>query len=122
MTRNHASCMMRTGKRPRVGRESDSNPGECTLHAMSCGAGIGIFFLVQFCRVLLVRSSRACYYPSIYVDETGEPGEGRGHNRPTYLSSKRYQTLQDLYLAHNIAKEVTRMRATSESVIRQFWY
>jgi hypothetical protein len=28
-------------------RESSISPGECTLHARACGAGTGIFFLVE---------------------------------------------------------------------------
>jgi len=95
--------------------------GECTLHARSCGLGIGVFFLVQQCHVLLLRGSRASYYPSLYLDSSGEV-EQRGHNRPLFLNNKRVRRLEELYLSHNVAKEIVRKRASAETVIRMNWY
>jgi hypothetical protein len=100
----------------------DAPAGECTLHARSCGAGTGVFVLVQQCQVLLVRGSRSVYWPSLYLDSSGEVNEQRGQNRPLFLSAKRYKKLEDLYLSHQIAKELVRKRATAESVIRLNWF
>jgi hypothetical protein len=100
----------------------DSAAGECTLHARSCGTGAGVFFLVQQCQVLLVRGSRSTYYPSLYLDASGEVNEHRGQNRPLFLSSKRYRKLEDLYTSHQVAKEISRKRSSAESVIRLNWY
>lgn len=98
------------------------NPGECSLHSEQCGAGVGLFFLLHQCQILLIRSNRAIYYPSIYLDATGESCEGSFQNKPMFLSTKRYRKLEEVYVAHHIAKEVARKRASSETVIRQFWH
>ena len=100
----------------------DGAAGECTLHARSCGAGTGVFFLVQQCQCLLIRGSRSTYSPSLYVDSSGEVNENRGQNRPLFLNTKRYKKLEEMYVHHQIAKEVVRKRATAESVIRMNWF
>lgn len=109
------------GNRASASRVS-SEAGECTLHSRVCGMGTGVFFLVQMCRCLLIRGSRSCYFPSLYVDRDGEVEDSRRHNRPLFLSSKRYRRLQEMYLKHQIAIEVVRRRTTEESVIRENWY
>jgi len=47
-------------------------PGECTMHAARCNAGIGCFFLVQRFQTLLLNGPFACYHQPIYVDRHGE--------------------------------------------------
>ena len=81
-----------------------------------------MFFLVQQCQGLLVRGARSVYWPSLYLDASGEVNEQRGQNRPLFLSAKRYKRLEDLYLNHQIAKEIVRKRASAESVIRRNWF
>jgi hypothetical protein len=93
-----------------------SGPGECTLHATECGAGIGMFFLVERCQTLLLSGPRAVYSPSLYLDSYGECSAG--HNRPLYLSHARQQRLLTLYTSHEVAKEVVRVRLGGRSVIR----
>jgi len=100
----------------------DIKPGECTLHARSCGAGIGVYFLIQTCKVLLVKGSRSCYYPSIYLDSIGEVNEYRGQKRPMFLSMTRYRKLEELYLSHQIGITVIRNRSSADSIIRTNWY
>jgi hypothetical protein len=39
------------------------------------------FFIFILFIVLLVKGSRSCYYPSIYLDSSGEVNEYRGQNR-----------------------------------------
>ena len=119
------SCgqILNGGNRRREGGESESNPGECSLHARSCGAGVSCFFLVQQCYVLLLRDSRACYYPSLYHDASGgEVKQNKTQNKPLFLSKKRYAGLEELYLSHQVPREVVRKRASAERVVRQFWY
>ena len=62
------------------------HPGECTLHARTCGAGVGVFFFILHNWVLLMRGGRASKYGALYLDSNGETGEGRGQNRPLMLS------------------------------------
>jgi hypothetical protein len=92
------------------------------MHARTCGAGVGVFFLVAKCSVLLIRGSRACYYPSIYLDSNGEVPDGYGQFRPLFLSAKRMKKLEELYLNHQVAREVVRQRVNSDRTIRQNWY
>jgi ATP-dependent Clp protease adapter protein ClpS len=46
--------------------------GHCTQHANRWGEGIGVFFLLNKCTVLLMRGGRSAYSVSPYVDEHGE--------------------------------------------------
>jgi len=98
------------------------DPGEATLHARECGSGVGVLFLAHKGTVLLLRGSRAIYYPSVYVDQNGESGEGLHNNRPLFLSAKKYRKLEELYLKHQIGTEVTRNRSTADKNIRLNWY
>jgi hypothetical protein len=98
------------------------DPGEATLHARECGAGIGVFFLAHKCSVLLIRGSRSMFYPSVYVDANGETGEGLHTNKPLFLSPKKYQKLEELYLKHQIGTEITRHRSQADRNIRGNWY
>lgn len=100
---------------------SVSNPGECTLHARACGGGTGIFFLIQNFSVVLINDSRACFYPSLYLDANGETSR-IGQSRPMFLSLKRYLKVDEIYKNHLIPYEVARSRATNDRVIRQYWY
>lgn len=96
--------------------------GECTLHSQQCGVGVGVFFLVQSCNVLLLRGALSCYYPSFYLDSTGEINDNRGQNRPMFLSQKRFKKLEELYAGHQISREIARKRSTADSVVRLNWY
>ncbi len=94
-----------------------NGPGECTLHSRDCGVGVGIFFLLKPCKVLLIRDNHSVLLPSIYLDSRGEAGESRGHTRPLFLSTKRYQRLKDLYLKHLVGREVARLRSSGDGTI-----
>ena len=99
--------------------------GECTVHARTCNAGIGVYFLVHKCKVILMRNAMSCFYPSIYLDHNGEVPEGNNMSsqmRPMFLSYKRLKKLEEMYVTHQIIREVTRQRASSDRHIRQNWY
>lgn len=68
--------------------------GECTKHAYTCGAGAGIFFLVQECIGLIIHGQKAAYIHSPYVDFYGETPQYRG--RPLNLDVDRYRIMQSL--------------------------
>ena len=97
-------------------------PGECTIHARQCGGGVGIFLNLLNNWVLLMRSGRACKSPPLYLDVNGETGESRGQHRPLILSKVRYQKLEELYLRHQVASEVSRKRLNQDRNIRMHWY
>lgn len=97
-------------------------PGACTLHARKHGSGIGIFFLIQKCTVLLMHNNKSAYSPSIYVDEHGEEDPGLRRGRPLLLNDARYRALEALWRQQGIPREVAQIRSTSDRVIRDNWY
>jgi hypothetical protein len=55
----------------------DQSVGSCTAHALTCGAGIGIFLRVRDCIVLLLNGiGKGCFYASPYLDAYGETDTG----------------------------------------------
>lgn len=97
-------------------------PGACTLHARKNGSGIGIFFLVQKCTVLLMHNNKSAYSASLYVDEHGEEDPGLRRGRPLFLNEARYRALENLWRQQGIPREVAQIRSTSDRVIRDNWY
>eukprot|EP00597_Dinobryon_sp_UTEXLB2267_P010701 CAMPEP_0170101252 /NCGR_PEP_ID=MMETSP0020_2-20130122/2148_1 /TAXON_ID=98059 /ORGANISM="Dinobryon sp., Strain UTEXLB2267" /LENGTH=1808 /DNA_ID=CAMNT_0010324313 /DNA_START=870 /DNA_END=6296 /DNA_ORIENTATION=+ len=109
----------------REGLPTQTNPGECTLHARKCGGGVAVFYLVQQYTVLLIRDSRCCYMPhlTLYLDSHGEiPDSSKSSCRPLFLSAERYAQLGTLYLRHGVVKEVVRRRSSDDRVIRANYY
>jgi len=99
-----------------------SGPGQCTQHAERTGAGIGIFFLLHKCVVLLIHNNKSAYSLSLYVDEHGEEDVGLRRGRPLYLHKDRFECLQKLWSQHDVPREVAQIRSTSDRVIRDNWY
>ncbi len=97
-------------------------PGACTVHARKIGSGVGIFFLVQKCIVLLVHNNKSAYSPSLYVDENGEEDLGLKRGLPLFLNEARLQALEALWRNNGIPREVAQIRSTSDRVIRDNWY
>src|SRR5689334_10422505 len=83
----------------------------CALHARKHGSGIGLFFLVQKCTVLLIHNNKSAYCPSIYVDEHGEEDPGLRRGRPLYLNASRFQALETMWRQHGIPREVAQIRS-----------
>ena len=81
-----------------------------------------VFMFMLQNQVYLMRGGRASKYGALYLDKNGETGEGRGHNRPLVLSVPRFQRLEELYIKHQIASEVTRKRLSQDRSIRSFYY
>lgn len=92
------------------------------MHARKVGSGIGIFFLVQKCTILLMHNNKSAYSPSLYVDEHGEEDVGLRRGRPLFFSEERYQALETMWRTHGIPREVSQIRSTSDRVIRDNWY
>ncbi|CAN0239959.1 unnamed protein product, partial [Laminaria digitata] len=79
-------------------------------------------FYRGMCVVLLIRDSRAAYFPSIYVDDHGEEDAGLKRGRPLFLNKHRYDALKQVYLRHRVGHEVSAIRASSDRVIRENYY
>jgi len=117
-------AVMRSGhRRPFATSQSQTRlPGTCTIHSRKVGSGIGIFFLVQKCTVLLVHNNKSAYSASLYVDEHGEEDPGIRRGRPLYLNNVRLKALETLWRSHGVPREVAQIRSTSDRVIRDNWY
>jgi len=94
--------------------------GECTKHALKCGAGGGVFFLVQECVGLIMHGTKAAYVPSIFVDSHGETPQYRG--RPLNLDPRRWSLLQDMWCSHSVREKVISERSTTRQVIIPNYY
>lgn len=97
-----------------------SGKGECTKHTLKCGAGAGIFFLLQECSGLVMHKNKAAYMHSLYVDAHGETPQYRG--RPLNLDPLRYEQLQELWFGHQTRQQVVSERAVSRQVILPEFY
>ncbi|KAL3924864.1 MAG: hypothetical protein SGILL_000787 [Bacillariaceae sp.] len=115
-------AVMRSGSSRRSFGRTHRPPGACTLHARKNGSGIGIFFLVQKCTVLLMHNNKSAYSASIFVDEHGEEDPGLRRGRPLFLNDARYRALEKLWRQQGIPREVAQIRSTSDRVIRDNWY
>jgi hypothetical protein len=72
---------------------------------------------------LLVRGCRSCFYPSIYLDANDEISENFDQKKPLFLSMKSYKKLENIYLKHQVAREITRQRSIEENrIIRSNFY
>ncbi|RLN14052.1 hypothetical protein BBJ28_00012263 [Nothophytophthora sp. Chile5] len=103
-------------------RRRSDGMGACTHHAITCGGGVGLFFLMRSSSVLLVFGPRSSYFGSPYLDMFGEEDINVRRGRPLYLNAKRMKALQALYANHQLANEVARNRRTSDQYIRNNYY
>jgi len=115
-------AVMRSGAPRRPTMRARKQHGACTVHARQIGSGIGIFFLVQKCTVLLMHNNKSAYSPSIYVDAHGEEDPSLKRGRPLFLNEERYRALELLWRQQNVPGEVAQIRSTSDRVIRDNWY
>jgi len=115
-------AVMRSGSPRRLYVRTSRPPGACTLHSRQVGSGIGIFFLVQKCTVLLMHNNKSAYSASLYVDQHGEEDPGLRRGRPLFLNEARYRALEMLWRQQGIPREVAQIRSTSDRVIRDNWY
>jgi hypothetical protein len=94
--------------------------GECTRHSYKCGAGAGVFFLLQECSGLIMHKSKAAYIQSPYVDSHGETPQFRG--RPLNLDMDRYEHLREVWFSHEVRQKVVAERGSSRQIILPDFY
>ncbi|CAB9520261.1 protein ligase UBR1 [Seminavis robusta] len=95
-----------------------SGKGECTQHSYKCGAGTGIFFLLQDCVGLIMQRGEGSFIHSIYVDSHGETPRGR----PLYLDLARYEHMREIYTGHAVKQRVLMEReSTQQGVVTGFY-
>lgn len=93
---------------------------ECTRHSYKCGAGAGLFFLLQECSGLIMHKGKAAYIHSPYVDSHGETPQYRG--RPLNLDLARYDHLREVWSGHSVRQQVLAERGSSRQVIVPDFY
>jgi hypothetical protein len=94
--------------------------GECTRHSYKCGAGAGMFFLLQECAGLIMHGGKAAYIHSPYVDSHGETPQYRG--RPLNLDLGRYDHLREVWSGHAVRQQVLAERGSSRQIIVPDFY
>jgi len=93
---------------------------ECTRHSYKCGAGSGLFFLLQECSGLIMHKGKAAYIHSPYVDSHGETPQYRG--RPLNLDLARFDHLREVWYGHAVRQQVLAERGSSRQVIVPDFY
>ncbi|PIA60262.1 hypothetical protein AQUCO_00300046v1 [Aquilegia coerulea] len=85
----------------------------CHAHAISCGAGIGVFLLIRKTTILLQRSARQAPWPSPYLDAFGEEDNEMRRGKPLYLNEERYAALTHLVACHGLDQSSEVLRKTT---------
>ncbi|XP_067891467.1 E3 ubiquitin-protein ligase ubr3 isoform X1 [Heterodontus francisci] len=73
---------------------------ECVLHSQNCGAGTGIFLLINASVIIVIRGHRFCLWGSVYLDTHGEEDRDLRRGKPLYLCSERYKVLEQQWVTH----------------------
>jgi len=106
-----------------VGEGNCSDPaerrGRCSAHAAHCGASAGVFLLAEHTQLLALRSHRACFMPSPYLDSYGEEDQGLRRGRLLSLSRARFAQASQLWAAAAVDHD-TRLLATSHGRMTLF--
>ncbi|GLT38922.1 hypothetical protein SLA2020_131380 [Shorea laevis] len=74
----------------------------CFTHAMTCGAGIGLFLLIRETTIQLQRCAHHSFWPSPYLDAFGEEDNGMHRGKPLYLNEERYAALTYMVASHGL--------------------
>ncbi|XP_076890085.1 E3 ubiquitin-protein ligase PRT6-like [Bidens hawaiensis] len=85
----------------------------CQTHAMSCGAGTGVFLLIRKTTILLQRSARQARWPSPYLDAFGEEDIEMHRGKPLYLNEERYAALSHMVASHGLDRSSKVLHQTS---------
>ncbi|GMH23083.1 hypothetical protein Nepgr_024926 [Nepenthes gracilis] len=74
----------------------------CQAHAVSCGAGTGVFLRIRKTTILLQRNARQVPWPSPYLDAFGEEDVEMHRGKPLYLNEERYAALTFMVASHGL--------------------
>uniref|UniRef100_A0A670HUU3 E3 ubiquitin-protein ligase n=1 Tax=Podarcis muralis TaxID=64176 RepID=A0A670HUU3_PODMU len=73
---------------------------ECVLHSQNCGAGTGIFLLINASVIIIIRGHRFCLWGSVYLDAHGEEDRDLRRGKPLYICKERYKVLEQQWVSH----------------------
>uniref|UniRef100_A0A8C6SAN5 E3 ubiquitin-protein ligase n=1 Tax=Neogobius melanostomus TaxID=47308 RepID=A0A8C6SAN5_9GOBI len=85
--------------------------GACTYHALTCGAGAGLFLRVREC----------CFYPPPYLDDYGETDQGLKRGNPLRLCRERYLKIQRLWRQHALAEVIGHAQEANQTLAAIDW-
>ncbi|KAJ4911538.1 E3 ubiquitin-protein ligase PRT6 [Raphanus sativus] len=74
----------------------------CQTHAVTCGAGTGVYLLIRRTTILLQRFARQSPWPSPYLDTFGEEDIDMLRGKPLYLNEERYAALTYMVGSHGL--------------------
>ncbi|CAH8371211.1 unnamed protein product [Eruca vesicaria subsp. sativa] len=74
----------------------------CQTHAITCGAGTGVYLLIRRTTILLQRFARQSPWPSPYLDTFGEEDIDMMRGKPLYLNEERYAALTYMVGSHGL--------------------
>ncbi|KAJ7415577.1 e3 ubiquitin-protein ligase ubr3 [Willisornis vidua] len=69
-------------------------------HSQNCGAGTGIFLLINASVIIIIRGHRFCLWGSVYLDAHGEEDRDLRRGKPLYICKERYKVLEQQWVSH----------------------
>lgn len=99
----------------------DQDVGACTYHALTCGAGVGLFLRIRDCEMLLLGMNKGCFMSAPYLDEYGETDQGLRRGNPLRLCEERLSKLKLRWLTHGLHEDIARSAETSHSLVQTQW-
>uniref|UniRef100_A0A8C0TY78 E3 ubiquitin-protein ligase n=1 Tax=Canis lupus familiaris TaxID=9615 RepID=A0A8C0TY78_CANLF len=69
-------------------------------HSQNCGAGTGIFLLINASVIIIIRGHRFCLWGSVYLDAHGEEDRDLRRGKPLYICKERYKVLEQQWISH----------------------
>ncbi|KAK8632266.1 hypothetical protein V6N13_072661 [Hibiscus sabdariffa] len=72
----------------------------CKTHAMTCGAGTGVFLLIRTTTISLQIYAKQAPWPSPYLDAFGEEDIKMRRGKPLYLNQERFAALSYIVASH----------------------
>ncbi|KAB1279146.1 E3 ubiquitin-protein ligase UBR3, partial [Camelus dromedarius] len=70
------------------------------VHSQNCGAGTGIFLLINASVIIIIRGHRFCLWGSVYLDAHGEEDRDLRRGKPLYICKERYKVLEQQWISH----------------------
>lgn len=76
-----------------------------SAHSKECGAGIGVYLVLNNTRVQIIRNDRSTRWGSPYLDVHGEEDQALSRGKPLFLNKERYAVLEQLWLFHRFDQD-----------------
>uniref|UniRef100_A0A7N0RI32 E3 ubiquitin-protein ligase n=1 Tax=Kalanchoe fedtschenkoi TaxID=63787 RepID=A0A7N0RI32_KALFE len=93
--------------------KSCCSENRCETHAVTCGAGTGVYLLIRKTTILLQRCARQALWPSPYLDAFGEEDVDLRRGKPLFLNEERYAALCYMVASHGLDRSSKVLRQTS---------